>query len=143
MDAYLGLFFSAFLAATLLPFYSELLLVGLLASGYDPLGLWLWASLGNTLGGLLNWALGRYLLHFSDRDWFPFKPKTLTRARHWFGRYGLWSLLFTWLPLVGDPLTFIAGVMRVRLPLFAFLCGLGKAARYAVLIGLAQPLAVT
>lgn len=143
MDAYLGLFFSAFLAATLLPFYSELLLVGLLASGYDPLGLWLWASMGNTLGGLLNWTLGRYLLHFSDRDWFPFKRETLSRARHWFGRYGLWSLLFTWLPLVGDPLTFIAGVMRVRLALFALLCGLGKAARYAVLIGLVQPLATT
>lgn len=139
MEAQFSLFLSAFLAATLLPFYSELLLVGLLSSGHDPLGLWFWASLGNTAGGALNWVLGRYLLHFRDRRWFPLKPEGLQKAHAWFKRHGLWSLLFTWLPAVGDPLTFIAGIMRVRLWLFLLLCGTGKAARYGVLIWLAMP----
>ncbi len=136
MSAYLTLFLSAFLAATLLPFYSELLLLGLLAAGYDPLALWLWASAGNTAGACVNWALGRYLLHFQDRRWFPLKPQQLDQAQQAFRRYGLWSLLFTWLPAVGDPLTFAAGVLRVRLGVFLLLCGAGKAARYGVLIGL-------
>jgi membrane protein YqaA with SNARE-associated domain len=139
VEAQLTLFLSAFLAATLLPFYSELLLVGLLAAGHDPLGLWLWASLGNTAGGALNWVLGRYLLHFRDRRWFPLKPEGLHKAQAWFNRYGLWSLLLTWLPAVGDPLTFVAGIMRVRFWLFLLLCGTGKVARYGVLIWLAGP----
>lgn len=140
VEAYLGLFVAAFLAATVLPLSSELLLLGLLAAGEDPVALWALASLGNTLGGVCNWGLGRYLLHYSGRTWFPVEPRALERAQRWFGRYGLWSLLFTWLPLVGDALTFVAGLMRVPLALFALLCGMGKAARYAVLIATAAPL---
>ena len=136
MNDYFSLFLSSFLAATLLPFYSELLLVGLLAAGLDPLFLWLSATAGNTAGGALNWALGRYLLHFRDRRWFPVGPERLQRATHWFNRYGLWSLLFTWLPVLGDPLTFVAGIMRVRFHLFLVLCAAGKGARYGVLLWL-------
>ena len=110
MEAYLGLFISAFLAATLVPAYSEILFASLIAGGYDPLALWLWASSGNTLGSAVNWALGRYLLHFQDRGWFPFKAGNLDRAQTWFQKFGVWSLLFAWLPIGGDALTFIAGV---------------------------------
>ena len=136
MTVYLGLFGLAFLAATILPVSSEVMLAGLLAAGHDPWALWLWASAGNTLGAAVNWLLGRYLLHFQDRRWFPFPAGTLERYQHWFQRFGTWSLLLAWLPLVGDALTFIAGVMKVRFPVFIVLTGLGKSTRYAFLVGL-------
>ncbi len=138
MDAYLGLFISAFLAATLVPAYSEILFASLIAGGYDPLALWLWASAGNTLGSAVNWALGRYLLHFRDRRWFPFKADGLGRAQDWFQKFGVWSLLLAWLPVGGDALTFIAGVMRVRFDVFLILTAIGKSARYAVLLGILE-----
>lgn len=137
LEGYLGLFLVAFLAATLLPAYSEVLFVGLLAAGYDPWALWAWATAGNTLGAAVNWLLGRYLLHYQDRSWFPFKPDSLGLAQGWFQRYGIWSLLFSWAPIVGDTLTFIAGLMGVRFPLFLLLTALGKGARYAIMLGLA------
>lgn len=127
----------SFLAATLLPGGSELLFAGLLAAGHDPLALWLWATTGNTLGSAVNWVLGRWLLRFRERRWFPFRADTVERAQSWFQRYGVWSLLFAWAPVVGDPLTFIAGVMRVRFPLFILLTAVGKGARYAIVLGLA------
>ena len=141
MEAYLGLFVSAFLAATLVPFYSEILFTGLLAAGYDPLALWLWASTGNTLGSAVNWALGRYLRHFEDRRWFPFKRSNLGRAQDWFQKYGVWSLLMAWLPVGGDALTFIAGMMRVSFPVFLILTAIGKATRYAILLVMVEAIA--
>jgi membrane protein YqaA with SNARE-associated domain len=136
MDAYLGLFFSAFLAATLVPAYSEIVLVGLVQAGYDPLVLWAWASVGNTLGSAVNWLLGRYLLHFQQRKWFPFKNHSLGVSQRWFQKYGVWSLLLAWMPVGGDALTFIAGIMRVPFPVFIALTAIGKATRYAILLGL-------
>jgi membrane protein YqaA with SNARE-associated domain len=136
MEAYTGLFFSAFLAATVVPAYSEIVLVGLANAGYDPLALWLWATAGNTLGSAVNWALGRYLLHFQDRRWFPFKPQSLGMSQRWFQKFGVWSLLLAWMPIGGDALTFIAGIMRVRFTIFITLTAIGKAARYAILLGL-------
>jgi membrane protein YqaA with SNARE-associated domain len=138
MEAYLGLFLTSFLAASLLPAYSELMFLGLLTAGYDPLALWAWATAGNTLGACLNWLMGRYLLHFQDRRWFPFKVDKLGRAQQWFQRYGVWSLLMSWAPIGGDALTLIAGIMRVRFDVFVLLTGLGKGLRYAVLAGLLQ-----
>ncbi len=135
MEAYLGLFASAFLAATLLPAYSEILFAGLLQAGYDPLLLLAWASAGNTLGAAVNWLLGRYLLHFQDRKWFPFKTDNLGAAQRWFNKWGVWSLLLAWMPIGGDALTFIAGMMRVRFWLFFLLTAVGKTARYAILLG--------
>jgi len=134
MDAYTGLFLSAFLAATLVPAYSEVVLAGLVAAGYDPMALWLWASAGNTLGSAVNWGLGRYLLHFQERRWFPFKTDSLGQAQRWFQRFGVWSLLLAWMPVVGDAVTFIAGLMRVRFSVFIILTGIGKATRYAILL---------
>ena len=136
MDPYIGLFLISFLAATLLPAYSEVVFAGLLAAGHEPWVLWSWATAGNTLGAVVNYVLGRFLLHFQDRRWFPFPAGTLGRAQRWFQRYGVWSLLMAWAPVGGDALTFIAGVMRVRFGVFLVLTGFGKGARYAILLGL-------
>jgi len=133
LTAYGGLFLAALVAATLLPAQSELVLVGLRASGYDAVVLVAVATAGNVLGSTINWVLGRYLLHFRDRRWFPVTPAMLDRATGWYGRWGVWSLLLAWMPVVGDPLTLVAGILRVDLRLFLPLVTLGKAARYAAL----------
>ena len=137
MLSYLLVFASAFLAATLLPFYSEITLVALLTQGGNAVTLWAVATLGNTLGAAVNWLLGIYLVHFEHRSWFPFKGKSLHSAQTWFQRYGIWSLLFAWLPVGGDALTFVAGVMRVRFLPFIILVGIGKGLRYLVVIAVA------
>lgn len=135
MDVYTGLFVSAFLSATILPGTSEVLLAGLQTQGYDTLSLWLWATTGNVLGSFVNWLLGGYFLHFENRRWFPFRHDQLQRAQQWFQKYGVWSLLLAWAPLIGDALTFIAGVMKVRPLLFLLLVTLGKGLRYALILG--------
>ncbi|MCX2899593.1 YqaA family protein [Pseudomonas mandelii] len=132
--AYLGLFLAAFGAATLLPLQSEALLVGLLLSG--KYGLWALlavATLGNVLGSLVNWWLGRGIERFHRRRWFPVSPRHLEKARAHYQRYGHWSLLLSWLPIIGDPLTLVAGVMREPLGRFLLIVTLAKGARYAVL----------
>ena len=130
ITSYLLLFGSAFLAATILPFYSEVVLFALLRGGGDPVLLVLVATLGNTLGAVVNWLLGWYLLHFQDRRWFYFSRAQIDKAQYWFQRYGFWSLLLAWAPVGGDALTLIAGVMKVRLWVFLLLVGSGKAMRY-------------
>lgn len=135
MTAYLTMFWVAFLAATLLPFYSEVLVIGLVVDRPDEWFLiWLVASLGNTLGSAVNWVMGRYLLRYQDRKWFPFKSDGLSRSQRWFQKYGVWSLLMAWAPIGGDALTFLAGVMRVNFTLFWVLTFAGKGARYLVII---------
>ncbi len=134
MISYLALFGSAFLAATILPFYSEVLLYALLREGLDPVMLVIVATLGNTLGAVVNWVLGLYLLHFQDRRWFYFSSAQIDKAQRWFQRYGFWSLLLAWMPIGGDALTLIAGIMRVRLWLFLLLVGTGKALRYVTVV---------
>lgn len=131
---YAGLFLAAFLAATLLPTQSESLLAGLVLAGHPWPWLLLVASAGNVLGSLLNWYLGRGIVHYQDRRWFPVRPAALERARRWYGRYGYWSLLLSWLPIVGDPLTLVAGVMREPLRVFLPLVTVAKLGRYALLI---------
>jgi len=96
------------------------------------------ATAGNTLGAVVNWVLGRYLLHFKDRRWFPVNDRQLERSQRWFQRYGVWSLLLAWMPVGGDALTVIAGIMRVRLDVFILLTGIGKSVRYAGLIYVAD-----
>ena len=120
----------AFLAATILPFYSEVILFALLREGGDPTLLVVVATLGNTLGAVVNWVLGRYLLHFQGRRWFYFSRPQMDKAQRWFQRYGFWSLLLAWAPVGGDALTLIAGIMKVRLWVFLLLVGSGKALRY-------------
>ena len=130
ITSYVLLFASAFLAATVLPFYSEIYLLKLLADG-EPWGLlWVVATAGNTLGSVVNWLLGLYLLHFRDRRWFYFNDRQIEKGQNWFNRYGVWSLLFAWLPMGGDALTLIAGIMRVPFWHFLLLVGIGKGLRY-------------
>lgn len=125
---------AAFGAATLLPIGSEPVFIGLLLGGVGaPWLLVAVASLGNTLGSVVNWWLGGKLERFAGRRWFPVGPAALDRARGWYGRWGRWSLLLAWLPVVGDPLTVIAGVMRERLGVFLALVGFSKTCRFAAL----------
>ncbi|KAE9629539.1 YqaA family protein [Parasedimentitalea maritima] len=132
-----GLFLLSFSAATLLPGGSEAALLLLAAEGkYTSLTLLTVASLGNILGSLVNYALGRYALHFQTHRWFPVSPEHLTKAQNWFTRWGQWSVLGAWLPLIGDPITVVAGVMRMNWLTFLILVSLSKTLRYAALLGL-------
>lgn len=135
---YLGLFFVAFVAATLLPAQSEAALAALIVQGHS---LWLLlaaATLGNVLGSCVNWWLGRELLRFGERRWFPLKPAQLARAQAWYARYGRWSLLLSWVPVIGDPLTLAAGAMREPLRMFVPLVALAKFARYLAVAAIAS-----
>jgi len=131
----LGLFLSALVSSTLLPGGSEALLAWLVASGEHPLWLLLlMATVGNVLGSLITWGMGYWVAHR-----FPLraldKPEH-QRARHWIERYGALVLLLAWLPVVGDPLCFVAGWLRVNLFASLVAITLGKLLRYAVIIGI-------
>lgn len=133
-SAYGGLFLSAFIAATLLPTASEAVLVGLLVAGQQPVEmLLLVASVGNVLGAVVNWVLGRWVEHFKDKPWFPVNESSLERTQGWYRRYGKWSLLLSWAPVIGDPLTVVAGVMREPFPVFLLLVAVAKFGRYLVI----------
>ena len=130
---YLSLFSISFLAATVLPFSSELTLAGLIStSNYDNLLLLVVASFGNVLGSVFNWSLGFYSRNLSTKKWFPFKETQIERSSKWFSKFGKWSLLFAWVPIVGDPLTFVAGLLRVRFLDFIILVAIGKVSRYLI-----------
>lgn len=134
LAAYGGLFLAAFAAATILPAQSELVLAGLLFAGnHNDALLLLVASIGNVLGSLLNWALGRGVEHFRHRSWFPVSAADLDKAQAYYQRWGYWSLLASWVPLIGDPLTVAAGVMREPLVRFLLLVSLAKTGRYLAL----------
>jgi membrane protein YqaA with SNARE-associated domain len=128
---YAGLFWASFLAATILPFQSEVVLFGmLLTHHYAWWLLVLVASLGNILGSVVNYGLGRGLAAFEHRCWFPVKRAKIARAEAWYHAYGRWSLLLSWVPLIGDPLTIVAGVLRESFPVFLLLVSIAKVARY-------------
>lgn len=131
---YAGLFTVALLAATVVPMQSEAALVALLLAGDQPATLLVVvASIGNTLGAIINWALGRTVERFRDRRWFPMSDASLSRAQAWYRHYGRWSLLLSWVPLIGDPLTVAAGVLREPFQTFVLLVAAAKTARYIVL----------
>ena len=134
---YFYLFCSALIAATLFPLSSEALLSTLLYQNFSPLLLWLVATTGNTLGSCINWYLGKWCLRLQDKKWFPISTEQLNRAQTRFQKYGLASLLFAWVPIIGDPLTLLAGVMRVPFWRFLALVAIGKALRYGVVIWVA------
>ena len=135
---YLGLAGTAFLSATVFPFQSEVVLAGmLLAEHYHIWLLVLAASIGNILGSCVNWYLGRFIAHFEGRRWFPVTRKQVARAEGWYRRYGRWSLLLSWAPIIGDPLTIVAGILREPFPVFLALIVLAKTARYLVVSALA------
>ncbi|MGO2232652.1 DedA family protein [Marinomonas sp. UCMA 3892] len=132
---YLFIFLVSFLSATILPLGSEgLLLYYANDATLSVFYLWIWASLGNTLGGLTNWFLGLYLVRFEHKKWFPMKASTRQKAELFFNKYGIWSLLFTWLPVVGDGIALVSGVLRTPIWYFLPLVLIGKAARYALIL---------
>ena len=132
--SYAGLFASAFLSATLLPGSSEAALLALLATGTGDVAiLVLVATVGNVLGSVVNWGVGRFLAHLQDRRWFPVSRRAYERAAGWYRRFGVWSLLMAWVPVIGDPLTVVAGALRVGFMKFLVLVTIGKAARYIFL----------
>ena len=132
--AYLTLFSIAFLAATILPFSSEVVLARLSVTSGEKLPLLVVTSFGNVLGSSFNWILGKYTRNLETKKWFPFSTNQLQKASFWFTKYGKWSLLFAWLPVFGDPLTFIAGVVRLRFVPFLILVTIGKVSRYILII---------
>jgi membrane protein YqaA with SNARE-associated domain len=130
---YASLFGIAFLAATLLPVQSEAVLAGLLSlSNESWLGLLAVATFGNTLGAVVNWAFGRGIEHYQARRWFPVRPDQLEKAKIYYQRFGRWCLFFSWVPVVGDAFTVLAGVLKENLWVFVVVVGLGKLARYLV-----------
>lgn len=131
---YAGLFAVALGAASILPMQSEPVLVALLLLAEQPIwALVAVASLGNTLGSCVNWLLGRAVERFRDRRWFPVPPGKLARAEGWYARWGRWSLLMSWAPIIGDPLTVVAGVLREPFWTFLLLVTIAKTGRYIVL----------
>lgn len=136
---YLSLFGIAFLAATIFPAQSELLLVALIAAGrLDPWLLILVATIGNVLGSVVNWVIGRFLHGYRDRRWFPIPARALERAERTYRRWGLWTLLLSWVPIIGDPLTVVAGLLKAPLRLFLPLVIVAKAGRYLAVAGAVQ-----
>lgn len=134
LSSLFGLFVAAFVAATIVPFQSEVIFVALQVAGRVPVT-WLIvvASIGNTLGAVVNYYIGFGITRFEGKRWFPATPAQMARAEAWFQRWGVWVLLVSWLP-VGDVMTVMAGVMRTRLWVFLVLVGIAKTTRY---IGLA------
>lgn len=134
LAGYGGLFAAAFLAATILPAQSELLLSGLILSGHYSLwGLLAVATAGNVAGALVNWVLGRYFAQHKDARWFPVKGASMAKAERWFDRFGPAVLLLSWMPIIGDPLTLVAGVLKMRFLPFLAIVTLAKGGRYLVL----------
>jgi membrane protein YqaA with SNARE-associated domain len=132
---YIALFFISFFAATILPVSSELTLVGMMsASIYSSSLLLLFASVGNVLGSCVNWYLGIHFIRFKDKKWFPFSDKQIQKSSFWFEKYGLWSLLFAWVPIVGDPLTFVAGILKINFFKFLIFVTIGKIFRYWIIV---------
>ncbi|MFB4391238.1 MULTISPECIES: YqaA family protein [unclassified Pseudomonas] len=134
ITSYAGLFLAAFAAATLLPMQSEAALVAMLVSErYVPAVLLAVATSGNVLGSVANWGLGLGVEHFKHKRWFPVSEAKLEKAQVTYQRYGYWSLLLSWVPLIGDPITLVAGVMREPFWRFLLLVTLAKGGRYLLL----------
>jgi membrane protein YqaA with SNARE-associated domain len=134
---YTSLFAAAFVAATILPAQSEAILAGLLLANEQPALLLITAaSVGNVLGSVANWLLGRGVERFAERRWFPVEAAALERAKRWYRRWGKWSLLLSWVPVIGDPITLAAGVLREPFPMFLLLVTVAKVGRYLVLAGI-------
>lgn len=134
--ALVGLFFSALIASTLFPMGSEVVLIALLDQDHNTSLLWFIATLGNTLGSCINYAIGYWTAGYVTQKYQD--ARSWQQGQTLYNRYGIWSLLFAWLPIIGDPLTLIAGLARTNFTLFVLLVSIGKGARYAVLIAITQ-----
>lgn len=134
-----GLFALCFLAATVLPAQSEIVLAGMVLAAQHPVSvLVVIATLGNVLGSSVNWLLGRLLSRFEGKRWFPVDRGSVAKAEGWYHRWGRWSLLLSWAPFIGDPLTIVAGLLRERLAVFLALVTVAKLGRYVIVAWLAN-----
>jgi len=137
--SYFQLLIISFLAATILPFSSEVVLTTMyLSNSFETYLLLIFASIGNILGSITNWYLGKKITIFQNRKWFPVSPDQLNRSQIYFQKYGLWSLLLAWVPIIGDPLTLLAGVLKVRFGIFFLLVSISKISRYVFILYLAS-----
>ena len=134
---YFGLFVAAFLAATILPLSSEVVLSALLLNGLSPVALVAVATTGNVLGSLTNYALGYWASLEVIKRWLKISEQEFVQAERHFVKYGLFSLCFAWVPVIGDPITVVAGILRIRLLWFVILVTAGKLIRYIVVSHLA------
>ncbi|WP_421134483.1 YqaA family protein [Alteromonas sp. A079] len=130
----LGMFLSAFLAATILPFSSEVVLVALAQGTYSLILLGIVASLGNVAGAVVNYIVGYKYGKTVAVSWLRMSPTSLARAEQFFNRWGRWSLLLAWVPVIGDPLTLLSGVLRTRFVFFITVVSVCKSTRYAILL---------
>ena len=129
------LFIISLLAATILPLSSEIVLTTMLLTNlFEKNILLVIASSGNILGSIFNWYLGKKITIFQDRKWFPVSPEQLNKSQKYFKKYGLWSLLLAWVPVIGDPLTLLAGVLKVRFSIFFILVSISKISRYVFIL---------
>ena len=109
-----------------------------LSNSFETYFLLIFASTGNILGAITNWYLGKKITIFQNRKWFPVSPDQLNRSQKYFQKYGLWSLLLAWVPIIGDPLTLLAGVLKVRFGIFFLLVSVSKISRYVFILYLAS-----
>ena len=130
---YLILFITAFISATLFPLGSEALLIYDITQGYNIFLLLLFVTLGNSLGSVVNYFLGlkgeEYLINKKLLN-----EKYILKAKSYFDKYGAWSILFSWLPIIGDPITFVAGVLKYDFKKFLILVIIAKFSRYLFLV---------
>lgn len=131
---YWGMFISAFLAGSVLPFSSEAVMLGLLAAGVDPVPLLIYGSIGNVMGGMVNYGLGRLGKLEWLKKYFHLKQSSIDRAYQFMGGHGAWMGFFAFLPILGSAITVVLGLTRANLPLSVFSITLGKVIRYALLI---------
>ncbi|MDD2366017.1 MAG: DedA family protein [Desulfuromonadaceae bacterium] len=128
---YVSLFFMSLIASTLLPLGSEWLLITMLLAGYDPISTVAIATTGNYLGAVITYLIGVWGGSWLIETVLRVSPEQQERAKSYYRRFGVYSLLFSWLPVVGDPLCLAGGLLRVNFGLFSLLVGFGKFARYA------------
>jgi membrane protein YqaA with SNARE-associated domain len=129
---YLALFLLSFLASTIVPLGSEWLLVALVVGGYDPVLCVAIATAGNTLGACTTYGIGLFGGPFMIGRILRIGDEERQKAERLYARYGSWSLLLSWVPIVGDPLCLVGGMLRIRFVRFSTLVLIGKLARYTV-----------
>ena len=133
IEVYITLFISSFISSTILPGHSEITLTTFIfLNKFNIINLIFIASLGNILGSILNWYLGFHFVKFKEKKWFPINKRQLEKASLWFLNYGKWSLFLSWVPVVGDPLTIVAGVLRVPIITFLIIVSISKILRYVI-----------
>ena len=122
-----------------MPLSSEIVLTTMLLTNlFEKNLLLIIASSGNILGSIINWYLGIKINVYKDRKWFPVSSQQLEKSKYYFNKYGLWSLLLAWVPIIGDPITLLAGVLKVRFGVFVFLVSISKISRYVFILYLSS-----